>query len=461
MKIAILGYGKQSISAFEYWNKPGNQITICDSRNDIELPEGVDSQLGLGYLADLEKFDLIVRGAPIIHPREIRDANPDHPEIFEKITSATNEFFKVCSSKNIIGITGTKGKGTTSTLIAKFLQAAGYRVHLGGNIGISPLELLKDNIKPDDWVVLELANFQLIDFVHRPAIGVCLMIAPEHLDWHESMVEYIQSKQQLFRNQTKSDTVVFNAANLYSEEIADVSPGVRVPYEVPLVDQEPEHTEGAYVDGGHIYFQNQKICNTNDMVLLGRHNLENVCAAIAATWQLLNAKSSEPKKVIKSVLQSFSGLPHRLEIVKKINDVWYVNDSFGTTPETAMVAIQSFKQPKILILGGSDKGVNYDELGRLVASSNARHVILIGYVGPQIGNSIKKFDQSNKIKTSYFDTSSNMEQIVQEAQKQAKPGDVVLLSTGCASFDMFKNYEERGKAFKASVENLAKNIKKS
>lgn len=191
MKIAILGYGIQGRSAFEYWNRDGNDITICDRNDDLKVPEHIKSQLGQDYLSNLDRFDLIVR-SPNVHPKDIASANS--LSILDKVTTPTNEFMKVCPTKNVVGVTGTKGKGTTSSLITTILEMNGKTVHLGGNFGISPLDLLKKGINAEDWVVLELANFQLIDLKIDPHIAVCLMIAPEHLDWHTDMDEYVNLK---------------------------------------------------------------------------------------------------------------------------------------------------------------------------------------------------------------------------------------------------------------------------
>ncbi len=196
MKIAILGYARQGQSAAEYYSHDkNNEITICDIKENIKLPKNYLKKLGKTYLDNLDEFDLIVR-SPSIHPKNIVKSN--NAKILEKVTTTTNIFFEVCPTKNIIGVTGTKGKGTTSTLISKMLEKAGYRVHLGGNIGLDPLQLLKENISANDWVVLELANFQLIDIKHSPKIAVCLMVTPEHLDWHESIEDAIKSAEQQY-----------------------------------------------------------------------------------------------------------------------------------------------------------------------------------------------------------------------------------------------------------------------
>lgn len=198
MKVAVLGFGSQGISSVEYWQGRGHDVTVCDHAKDILLPGNASSRLGSNYLDGLDEFDVLVR-SPSIHPRDIVKANPDAPEILNKVTSNTSEFLSVCPTKNIIGVTGTKGKGTTSTLITSMLEEAGYKVHLGGNIGAPPLEMLKNNINTEDWVVLELANFQLIDIKSSVPYAVCVMVEAEHQDWHTSVNEYIEAKQQLFR----------------------------------------------------------------------------------------------------------------------------------------------------------------------------------------------------------------------------------------------------------------------
>lgn len=432
MKIAILGYGAQGQSAFEYWNKDGNDITICDLNTALEAPNGSKTQLGAQYLQNLEHYDLLVR-TPILHPKDIVGANS--AAVLEKVTTNTNEFFKVCPTKNIIGVTGTKGKGTTSTLIAKMLESAGKKVHLGGNIGIPPLELLKNNIQPNDFVVLELANFQLIDLKHSPALAVCLMVEPEHMDWHKNVAEYITSKQQLFRWQKAEDRAIYFTGNEYSMDIVSVSPGQTIPYfEAP----------GAFVENGEIIIAGQTICKTSDLKLLGAHNWQNACAAVTAIWQI-----SQEVEAIRSVLTTFTGLEHRLELVRELDGVKYYDDSFGTTPSTAQVAIAALSQPKIIILGGSDKGAAYDDLAKTVAGGNVKQALLIGDQAERIKQALNDAGFSN-----HLPGGTNMSEIVAKAHGLSQPGDVVLLSTACASFDMFKNYKDRGEQFKAEVLKL-------
>ncbi len=442
MKIAILGYGSQGRSALEYWG-PKNEVTVCD-QNDVDVPGDVAKQIGEGYLGDLERFDLVVR-SPAIHPDDIVAANSSH--ILRKVTTVTEEFFRVCPT-TVIGVTGTKGKGTTSTLITKILEASGKKVHLGGNIGIPPLDMLKDNIQPGDYVVLELANFQLIDLHFSPDIAVCLMVAPEHLDWHKDIAEYIAAKQQLFRYQDDDGLAIFNRLSDLSSEVAGVSPALKVSYEVPPENSSPQEKTGAYVDGDSIYYEDTLICKTTDMALLGRHNLENVCAAIAATWKIIDGNT----QAISKVVQTFKGLPHRIEPVTEKNGVQYYNDSFATAPGATIAAIRSVTKPKVLIIGGFDRGLDFSELVKelLNKQNELRKVLVIGQSGPRIIQDLEKVGFTNYERIEDKDMAS----IVAKAAAVAKPGDAVMFSPGCASFDMFKNFEDRGLQYKDCVNRL-------
>lgn len=431
MKIAIIGYGSEGRAAYGYW-RDGNDITICDQKTSLETPAGVTTQLGENYLDNLASFDLIVR-SPFVRPDDLVTAGS--VDIIPNITSNTNEFMRVSPSRNIIGITGTKGKGTTSSLLTAMLRAAGKTVHLGGNIGIPALDLLKENILPDDYVVLELSSFQLMDLQQSPYIAACLMVVPEHLDWHTDDQEYYAAKQQLFRWQTPDDIAVYYADSQQTTSIASAGLATKIPY---------MRSPGAKVEDGSITIDGQAICATNQLQLLGKHNWQNACAALTIAWNITKDVSA-----LRSALTSFNGLEHRLEFVSDVDGVTYYDDSFGTTPETAMVAIEAFVQPKIIILGGSDKGASYDDLAATVAKANIRQVLLIGEQAARIQQALAAAGFTN-----YTPGGETMAQIVTTAQASAKAGDVVLLSTGCASFGMFNNYKDRGNQFKAAVQSL-------
>lgn len=431
MNIAIVGFDIEGKSSFAYWHGKGHDITICDRNPYVVVPEGIASQLGSDYLENLDRFDVIVR-TPGLHPQNILQKNPG---VKAKITSCTNEFLRACPTKNIIGVTGTKGKGTTSTLIAKMLEASGKSVHLGGNIGRAALDIM-GHVQPDDWVVLELSNFQLIDITYAPRIAVCLTVVPEHLDWHESVDEYYGSKQQLFLHQSPNDVAIYYAKSAVSREIATSSPGAHIPYFA-----EP----GAVVEDDEITIDGESICEVSELKLLGKHNWQNACAAVTAVWQ-----ATQNVPAIRSVLTTFPGLEHRLEFVRTLKNVRYYNDSFGTNPETAIVAMQAFSEPKVIVLGGSNKNANYDELARTVQNSNVREVILIGETAPAIESAIRQTGYS-----SISHGGASMREIVASCKDTAQPGDVVLLSTGCASFGMFNNYKDRGNQFKEAVRALS------
>ncbi len=323
----------------------------------------------------------------------------------------------------------------TSSWLAKMLEAAGMTVHLGGNIGIPPLDLLKNDIEPEDWVVLEIANFQSIDLQVSPHIAACLMVVPEHLDWHADTDEYYNAKSQLFRHQTSDDFAIYNGHNENSQRIASTGKGWKVPYmEAP----------GASVVDGKIVIDGQEVCSSDEVKLLGAHNWENACAAVTTVW-----KVTQNIEAMRKVLTSFAGLEHRLELVRDLDGVKYYDDSFGTTPETAIVAMQAFKEPKVLILGGSDKGASYYDLAQAVKAGNVRKVLLIGDQADRIQDALTEAGFND-----YLPGGENMTEIIDNARSLAQNGDVVLLSTGCASFGMFKNYKDRGGQFQSVVNSL-------
>lgn len=431
MNIAILGYDTEGRASYDYFAAQGHQLTICDQNPDLHVPEGAQTALGEHYLDNLDRFDLLVRTAGM-PPHKILDQNPN---VESKITTQINEFFRVSPTRNIIGVTGTKGKGTTSSLIANMLKNAGKNVQLGGNIGVPPFTFL-DKLDENSWVVLELSSFQLIDLKRSPHIAVCVMVAPEHLDWHKDIDEYINAKKNLFARQNTEDIAVYFSGNEVSEAIAGVGAGQKLPYFAP---------PGASVIEGNIVINDQPICRTDELKLLGAHNWQNACAAVTAVWQV-----TQDVDAIRSVLKNFGGLPHRLEFVRELDGVRYYNDSFGTTPETAIVALQAFAQPKVIILGGSDKGADYTELAKTVAASDIRKVLLIGNQAERIQTALEQAGFTN-----FLPGGDNIQEIVQAARDQARTGDVVLLSTACASFDMFKNYKDRGEKFTAAVLALA------
>lgn len=431
MKIAIIGYATEGRINYEYFTRLGHEVTICNRSADRPLPQGANTQVGEGYLDNLDRFDLIVRSAGV-HPDIILGPNPS---VKPKITTAINEFLKVCPTKNTIGITGTKGKGTTSTLVAKILEAAGKQVFLGGNIGRSPLEFLHE-LTPESWVVLELSSFQLKDVQSSPHISACLMVVPEHLNWHHDMDDYILSKGHIFEYQKPNDTAIYYANNDISKRIAAYSPGLKIPYYA-----EP----GARVEAtGNISLTGQIICNVKDLQLIGKHNWQNVCAAITIAWQVVPSVA-----VIRDVVTAFTGLPHRLELVREINGIKYYNDSFASGLLATEAAIAAIPGQKIVIVGGYDRMLDLDHFPHFLSEnpSDIRQLLLIGASQDRLATALDSRGITNYVKSGATD----MPGVVGDANKLAKSGDSIVLSPGFASFDMFKNFEDRGTKFKETV----------
>lgn len=424
MKIAIAGYGAEGKSSYNYWNTPGNDVVIVDEREVPigELPLDANVMTGKGVFGHLKGFDMVVR-SPGLAPRKIQTDG--------KVWSATNEFFASCSAQ-IIGVTGTKGKGTTSSLIAAILRSAGKTVHLVGNIGKPALEVLS-SIQPEDLVVYELSSFQLWDLEASPQVAVVLMIEVDHMDVHADFTEYVQAKSQITRHQSTIDRVVYFADNEWSRQIATESVGQRLSY---------PSDRTAHVRGDFFYYQDTEVCAVDQLQLPGSHNLQNACAAITTVWPWVTDGA-----VIAEGLRSFDGLPHRLKLVRELDGITYYDDSIATTPGSAIAAIRAFSGPKTIILGGSDKGADYAELVALCKATHTR-VIAIGQTGQKIGQLCDEAGVECK-------QAVDMAAAVEEARRISKPdGGVVILSPASASFDMFTGYADRGDQFIAAVEHL-------
>ena len=441
MKIAIAGYGLEGKQNYKYFNKPGNDLTIVDEREDIDTPSDAKYITGDGAYDDMSQFDMVIRTAGL-SPLKIKKA--------KLVWSATNEFFAKCKAP-IIGVTGTKGKGTTSSFITSILRSSGKKVHLVGNIGVPALSVLPD-IRPEDFVVYEMSSFQLWDIKYSPHIAVVLMIEPDHLDVHTDFEDYLKAKSNIRRWQNLNDICIYHPSNPFSQKIASVT--------LATIDQT---TKGDYLNNIHrygikddglvyikddfFYTNDRKICPTNCVKLPGKHNLENACAAMSAVLEL---KLDISDNQFAEGLRSFTGLPHRLKYVSEINDVKFYDDSISTTPGSAIAAIKSFTSPKVLILGGSYKGGDFTDLVKEIKKSNIRQIILMG----DEANRIEQFLKDAGIVKYVNLERCSMFEIVSKAASAASPGDVVILSPACASFGMFKNYQDRGKKFINAVDLL-------
>jgi len=403
-KVAILGYGIEGQDAERYLKSKGADIEILDQKFDSN------------YLENLERFDIIVR-SPGVYPYKKELLRIKDKTI---ITSPLNIFFDEYKGK-IIGVTGTKGKGTTSTLIYKILKNAGKNVFLAGNIGKPYLSLLKKSDE-NTYVVLEMSSFQLIDIVKSPHVAVILNITSDHMDWHKDQKEYINAKINIVSHQDKSDWAVINGD-----------------YKIPLAFKDK-------TKANCILFTKKSLDDDykKDLILRGEHNLENIAAAVSVS-DILKIKEEISLKTVRS----FRGLEHRLEFVRKINGIKFYDDSFATGPQPTMAAIKSFTEPQTLILGGSDKGLDYRKLGNLInRTKNVVNIILIGQIKDQIKKHIEK-------KKNIYDLgTSPMTKIVEKAFRVTAKNGVVVLSPAAASFDMFENYKDRGNQFKKAVKNL-------
>jgi UDP-N-acetylmuramoylalanine--D-glutamate ligase len=446
-KIAILGFGVEGISVCDFLLSKTQELYVFDEKESKDFDNDLVQKykekgikFNFGKIKSLDGFDSIFR-SPGIHPDTefLVKAQKNGVEI----TSSTKLFFELCPCE-IIGVTGTKGKGTTSTLIYEILKEKGLDVYLGGNIGTPPLSFL-NKLKPSSKVVLELSSFQLIDLEKSPHIGVMLMTTSEHLDYHKDVYEYVNAKRNLFRFQNEKDYAIVNRDYPASNESDVESIG-----KIYKVSREQDVMQGCFVKNDMIILKmngrEEKILSVKDIALPGRHNLENVCAAIMAS--LL---SGATMKSIIPVVKSFKGLEHRIEFVKLIKGVKYYDDSFSTTPETAIAAIESFSEPKILILGGSSKNSDFTELGDMISKSDSiKAIIGIGEEWKRIKSKVKV--QNSKIEV--FENLKTMREIVGKCAGIGEVGDVVLLSPACASFDMFKSYKDRGEKFKEEVLKL-------
>ena len=436
-KIAVIGIGISNRPLIKFLKEAGADVTAYDKRTKEELGEiyaemekiGVKTVLGENYLNDLD-------GEIIFKTPGLRFDNPAllaAKKKGAKITSEMEVFFDVCPCK-IIAVTGSDGKTTTTTLIYKILEKSGYKVWLGGNIG-KPLLCDAENMSPTDIAVLELSSFQLHTMRKSPHIAVITNITPNHLDMHKDYSEYIDAKKNIMRYQAESDRLVVNASN---EETAKI--GKEAKGEIFYFSSKKD----AYITlkDGEIVKNGKPVLKISDIKIPGMHNVENYMAAIGAVEGL--AKDS----AILEVAKTFGGVEHRIELVRVLDGVKYYNSSIDSSPNRTINTLKVFKDKVILIAGGKDKGIPYDDLGKPLAEK-VKVLILIGKTAGKIEASIKNYKNDIKIiKCTSYD------EVVKTAHSEAKNGDVVILSPASTSFDMFSNFEERGNLFKKLVNAL-------
>lgn len=442
-KIAIYGIGLEGISAAKYLAKK-NEISLIDDKERDQIDKDYlkeAEKLGLQFFFNSRdtnvKFDTVVR-SPGVSPKNktIEKLLADGA----RLTSATKIFFDDCLCE-IIAVTGTKGKGTTSTLIYDLLKTQSENVYLAGNIGTPMLDLL-NVINHESKVVLELSSFQLIDLHKSPHVAVVLMTTSEHLDWHTNQEEYLDAKSNIVKFQNSDDFAVINADFPNSVSLSEKTKAKKYFFSTKM------QTNGVYKQGNNLVseIQNREVLlDISDIKLPGAHNIQNVAATVAVA-KIYDVQTSAIQKTVKK----FKGLPHRLQLTGEKNGVKYYNDSFSTTPETTIAAIEAFGAPKILVLGGSSKNSDFTQLVAAISRSKSiKAIIFIGKEGEKIR---KLLTAKNFFKE--ITGLKKMTDIVTTAAKNAEPGDVVLLSPACASFGLFKNYKDRGEQFTQAVNSL-------
>lgn len=450
--IAIIGIGTSNIPAIKYLSSLGVNISARDRNLDIikihpELSNisNVEFVLGDKYLSNLSEFDYILR-SPGVKPflKEIEDAIASGVIL----TSEIELLFELAPCK-IIGVTGSAGKTTTVTLMNEFLKKSNHKVWLGGNIGNSLFDKL-DDMKSDDLIVLELSSFQLMTMKKSPNISLITSIYEDHLDYHRSFDEYVEAKTNIFMYQGNGDTFVVNLDDEYSNMFIKKIEENNIESKLLSFSTKNICKNGAYFKDNAIYIsingEEKKVIDVEDVNLIGKKNYANICSAICCVLDFVNIDS------ISKTLKEFRGVEHRLEYVDTKYGVKYYNDSISTTPGKAMAAFTSFNQKIILIAGGSDKNLDYSSIGNNIINC-AKVLILLGATSKKIKNAV---ENANNFKTSDFKIYEvfSMSEAVSLAKEISNKGDIVVMSPASASFDLYKNYKERGKDFKNLVNNL-------
>lgn len=449
-KIAVIGVGVSHTDLIRMLAKKGLEVIVYDKRTREQFDDalyqeflalGVAMELGPKYLNKLGGEEIIFR-TPGMH------YNTPELEMARKagtiVTSELEVFFDLCPCK-IIGITGSDGKTTTTTLIARMLEAAGKTVHLGGNIGKALLPEI-EKVQATDYVVVELSSFQLISMRQSPDIAVITNIAPNHLDVHKTMEEYITAKSNIFIHQNGFSTTVLNADNPYTKKFMPCVRGKLCQFSRLSAVQ-----RGAWVDeSGMIWFSSNdsqtKIINSKEILLPGQHNVENYLAAFSAVWELV------PREVMCGVAREFTGVEHRIEPVRTLAGVRWYNDSIATSPTRTIAGLHAFDQRLIVIAGGYDKQIPFEPLVPELIG-HVKTLILTGATADKIETLLRASDAFAGCGMTLLRAGS-LQDAVQQARDTAVSGDIVTLSPACASFDCYPNFEARGRHFKELVNAL-------
>ena len=448
-KVAVIGLGVSNLPLLEYLYNKKAQVTVFDERTLEEIPEETinkintyefDTFFGKNCLENLNGFNVIFRSPSCLPTRPELQKEADRGAI---VTTEVEMLMEMCPCK-IIGVTGSDGKTTTTSLINAILQHAGYRTFLGGNIG-TPLFTKLPEMEPNDIVVLELSSFQLMNMNISPDIAVITNIAPNHLNIHKDYQEYIDAKKCIFKNQKENGILILNYDNDITRECSKEANG-----KVIFFSSKTKLDSGFIVDDDIIKECNdgirKHILNTDEVILRGNHNFQNIATALAATKTLVDTD------VAVEAIKKFRPVEHRIEFVREIDGVKWYNDSASSSPTRTISGLNAFKENIILIAGGYDKNLEYEPLAKPVVDKVST-LILIGQTAEKIYDVVKKESEkeNKKININMCDT---LEQTIEIAKKSAKKGDVVLFSPASASFDMFKNFADRGNKFKDLVNKI-------
>lgn len=438
-RVTVIGIGISNLPLIKYLVKLGSKVSACDRRTKEQLGDTYEELTGMGVKIYSGENYLDFLDADVIF--KTPGMRYDVPELLAakekgaEVTSEMEVFFDVCPS-NIIAVTGSDGKTTTTTLIHKMMTAQGYKTWLGGNIG-NPLLTQTEGMKKDDWVILELSSFQLHTMKKSPKIAVMTNISPNHLDMHKDYKEYIDAKKNIMLYQQQDDKLIVNLDNEVTAGIGKEAKG-----EVKYFSRKTK--ADVYLDNDIIKRGDTPVLNINDIKIPGMHNVENYMAAIAAVEGLVD------DEVIVDIAKTFGGVEHRIELVRTLDGVRYYNSSIDSSPNRTLNTLNVFGKNVVMIAGGKDKGIPYDAVGEPI-KEHVKALILIGATADKIEDAVKAADKEGKVEIL---RASEYKEAVDLARSRAEKGDVVLLSPASTSFDRFKNFEERGNLFKKLVNEL-------
>lgn len=448
-KIAIIGLGVSNIPLVEYLYNLNCDISIFDKReikqiDFSQISERVLQHIGIyygeDYLKNLIGFDYIFRSPSCrLDTKELKAEAQNGAVITTEI-----EMLISLAPCRVIGVTGSDGKTTTTSLINTILKAGGYTTHLGGNIGIALFTKL-NTIRSEDIIVLELSSFQLMDMKVSPNISVITNITPNHLDIHKSYEEYIESKKNIFKNQKQTDILVLSYDNEITRKFKFETDNM-----VRYFSGKNKITDGYLLDSGIIKYSSddirRQVVKCEDIFLNGNHNYENICAALTTTKDLVN------EDIAIEAVKDFKGVAHRIEFVRKINGTKWYNDSIGTSPTRTIAGLNAFKEKIVLIAGGYDKKLDYEPLA-IPIIENVSKLVLMGATADKIEKAVMIELKKIKKEIPIYHVKT-IQEAVNTANDISNNKEIVLFSPASASFDLFKNFEERGNCFKEIVENL-------